>query len=93
VLIREVNFLRALSEWTCVHENLRRAGQSPTPVIKRRTSPLTYTGEKESGNCWSRELFFLIFEEGREKRVKKKFSAPPAIWRSVFACLDVEEEL
>jgi len=25
---------------------------------KRRSSPLTYTGEKESGNYWSQELFF-----------------------------------
>jgi hypothetical protein len=47
---------------TLVQENLRQAGRSPTPVFKRRTSPLTHTCEKESGNHWPQEKIFDLRE-------------------------------
>ena len=36
-------------------------GSDPAPRIewpRGRTSPLTYTGEKEGGNCWSQNFFY-----------------------------------
>jgi hypothetical protein len=42
-----------------------RPGQKLFCMHEQRTSPLTHTGEKERGICWSQK-YFLIYLPGQE---------------------------